>query len=485
MGRNLKDFMLFGKALRIIKYEMYISLQILIVIALLLSCLMYLSESVYNPDYDLWDAIIWTFVKFVDDPADIVDPPCTVFGQIIGTLIGVVGIAIFAVPAGLIGSGFMEAMNERRRQKELKCFRKKMTRAFAVSQGRQLKQYLENLPKDNKQWYSECRFGYINNNVNVAKFQLQGIELRDILDVCKIYPEFRVKNEAMAKSIEDGRDDRYVLEHFPVNRRYGFFANRGSRVTIVSTSSRSELCIGNFSYYLAKFAGFNYISKDFDVADGESYYNNNWKEPSYEGLTLRERLEKGEKVSKSLKAIYDNKTTLRNEFLSDLEFLCKKEGSWVICMLSHIKNQENKIDIHVAHALADGSCSTILSGKETYDQLLVALNKNLQDELQLSVEETTRYPLVKRGAYCNLAYKLQNDGCRCNVLTMRVSSHLMAFNLKMRIAQFIMSRTIHNVLEPQHRLLPKEEDDMNRTKQSCGFMDQEVDRIKETIFESE
>lgn len=200
----------------------------------------------------------------------------------------------------------MDAIAEEKRGKELEVYHKKILRAFSAGTGRSLRSYVEKLPKDEDAWYHGCSFGHVTDNVSVSKFLLKGMELKDVIDVCKKYPEFRVKNEASAISIEDGKEDRFLLEHFPVNRRYGFFANRGSKVTIVSTSSQSELCTGNFSYYLAKFAGFNYISKDFNVADGESYYNNHWNEPFCEGLTLQERIDSGEKVSKDTRKIYED-----------------------------------------------------------------------------------------------------------------------------------------------------------------------------------
>jgi hypothetical protein len=37
-------------------------------------------------------------------------PPITLTGRLIATVIGILGIAIFAVPAGLIGSAFTEVM---------------------------------------------------------------------------------------------------------------------------------------------------------------------------------------------------------------------------------------------------------------------------------------------------------------------------------------------------------------------------------------
>lgn len=471
-----------------IKDALLLSLAIVVALTVVLSFIFYGVENAAQPEVFACysDALVWAYTRYIEGGDGVFDgSPVTVVGKLIASLFGFIGIAVVAIPAGLMGSGFMEAINISRRQKELEGFHKKMVRAFSAGPGQQLKQYLDKLPEDENAWYKGCKFGYINNNVPVAKFQLKGMELKDILDVCKEYPEFRVKNEASAMSVEDGKVDRNMLEHFPVNRRYGFFVNRGSKVTIVSTSSQSELCTGNFSYYLAKFAGFNYISKDFNAADGESYYNNHWKEPFYEGTTLQERIDKGEKVSNEMRKAYKDKATLRNEFLSDLESLCKNEGSWVICILTQVQNQENKVDVHVAHALTDGSFSTILTGQDKYTELLSSLNKNLQEELQLTVEETTRYPLIKRGTYRNLAYKLHDDGCKCNVLTMRVSSHLMEFDVRMRVAQFIMAKTIHDVLEPDHRLLQSEIDDMNRTSRFYGFADQEIDKVKKNLFEAE
>lgn len=485
---EINDFASFYRAFLNTRREMGVSMLILLIITFSLSIMFYLVEHSEQPDvFDgWWSCIVWAYSRYIEGGDGVFDGgPVTVVGRIIAFTLGLIGIAIVAIPAGIIGSGFLDAIAEEKRSKELEGYHKKMLRAFSAGPGRSLRDYLSKLPKDENAWYNGCTFGHVTDNVAVSKFLLKGLDLKDIIDVCKEYPEFRVKNEASAISIEAGKEDRFLLEHFPVNRRYGFFADRGSKVTIVSTSSQSELCTGNFSYYLAKFAGFNYISKDFNVADGESYYNNHWSEPFYEGLTLQERIDSGEKISKELKKIYEDKKSLRDEFMHDLESLCKEEGSWVICILNHIPNQVNKDDIHVAHTLADGTCSTILSDKEKYDELFAALQKNLSDEMQLVVAETSRYPLIKRGNYRNIGYKLHDDGCKCNVLTLRVSANLLQFDVRIRVAEFIMAKTIHDILEPEHRLLPEEIKDMNRTNRFKGYADQKVDTVKKQLFEQE
>lgn len=78
------------------------------VITFFFAILLWIGEGSKNPDFGIGDAIVWTFVKYVEDPADVTTSPVTIFGQFVGTMVGVLGIAIFAVPAGLIGSGLLD-----------------------------------------------------------------------------------------------------------------------------------------------------------------------------------------------------------------------------------------------------------------------------------------------------------------------------------------------------------------------------------------
>ena len=121
---------LFKQAFVKTKRQMLTSVVILIVVTLVFASLMYLAEHLQNPSFSFWDAIKWNFVKYVGDPAEVTEPPVTVFGQIVGTLVGVLGIAIFAVPAGLIGSGLIDAMNDENRENELKELRERIRKAF-------------------------------------------------------------------------------------------------------------------------------------------------------------------------------------------------------------------------------------------------------------------------------------------------------------------------------------------------------------------
>ena len=62
--------------------------------------------------------------------------------KIISFLVGIMGIAIFAVPIGLLSSGFSEAIEKDTRSEELKDYRQRMLKAFKRSPSSDFKAYL-------------------------------------------------------------------------------------------------------------------------------------------------------------------------------------------------------------------------------------------------------------------------------------------------------------------------------------------------------
>lgn len=120
--RYMKSFRLLGDAFRSKRRELWISLQFLCIVTLILSFLLFFVEHQAQPEvYDNgWRSVLWAFMQYIGDPGGFADtPPITFWGRLIAVLVGVMGIAIFAVPAGLIGSGFIETIEESRKQEEL------------------------------------------------------------------------------------------------------------------------------------------------------------------------------------------------------------------------------------------------------------------------------------------------------------------------------------------------------------------------------
>mgnify|MGYP003412785720 FL=1 len=120
--RYMRSFKLLRKAFISKANEMMVSMQFLVIVTLMLSFVMYFYE--HNAQPDVYNnglkSVIWAFAQYIGDPGGFADtPPITPIGGVIACIVGLLGIAIFAVPAGLVGAGFSEVIEEE--QKEKKC----------------------------------------------------------------------------------------------------------------------------------------------------------------------------------------------------------------------------------------------------------------------------------------------------------------------------------------------------------------------------
>ena len=464
--RLFSGFSLFGKAYRATHHEIWVSLKVLAIITIIFASAMFLAERSLNPDYSFWDALVWTFVKYVEDPADIAEAPVTMIGKIVGTLVGVLGIAIFAVPAGLIGSGMMDAMSEDKREEELATFRRRMQKAFRRSSNKGLREYLNTLPDGGGDAFKALNI--VPQRIPVAKMQVrQGMDMKDIIETCKKFKEFRLKNLADAHSADDDAEDRFVVEHFPLNRKYGCCIPRDSKVTIVCTSSFDEVGIGWFTYYFAKMGGFNYISKDVEVDSDEldSFYNLSEK-PLYDKkqLSVYEAMDKKDKDVKEAIEVLKKKNENRKEFLEDLKQLVA-DDSWVIIFTEHLKTKDNQVDFHFADCLKDGSASTV-SDQDAFMRLFEQFTETMKgDFLLTSMLRSPRYPLLKK----NLGYKIRKDIADANVFVLRPSSEMMNFNDRKLAIAYRMATVISQQLDGGRGIQEKDVKDFKETGFGYGI----------------
>ena len=292
--RYMKAFNILSRAIRSKKQEMVVSLQFLAIVTLILSFILFFVEHAAQPEvYDNgWTSVVWAFAQYIGDPGGFADtPPITLTGRLIACIIGILGIAIFAVPAGLIGSAFTEVMDEDKEEEHIRENIDKMAKAFKHIQCRYTKYLIA--PK------------FISVTDLQAK---QRMSLDDIFSAVDNSGYFRLRNLSTTQPIEDRPQDQLVVENYHKNTDYGCCINRNSKITIVSTSSYSEAATGHFAYYLAKMGGFNYVSKEIEVDPNApvTYYN----------IT-------SEDACPNLKA-----------FLDDIKTLAPTKDSWVIFILS-------------------------------------------------------------------------------------------------------------------------------------------------------
>lgn len=439
---------LFMTAFRNTRRQIFVSGIFLVAITCVLTVILYLAESRGDPEFSFWDAFIWPYEKYLGDPGKVVDDPLmSPIGKFIGTLVGIMGVAIFAVPAGLICSGLTDAMDEEKREDELNGFRRRMQKAFRRSANKGLREYLNALPDGGGEAMKALNI--VPQRVKVAKMQTrQGMDMNDIIDTCNKFDEFRLKNLADAHSDEDDAEDRFVIEHFPLNRSYGCFVNRGSKVTIVSTSSFDEVGMGWFTYYLAKMGGFNYLSKELEVDTDEldSFYNLSEK-PLYDKKPLSAY---DEKKDKEAVKILKEKQARRDDFFADLRSAIsspsgggQEEASWVIIITEHLKTKENQTDFHFAYSQKGGKDATI-NDMEAYQQLFEQFDAAMKTDFGLdSVIASPRYPLLKK----NLGYTIRKDIAEVNVFVLRPSSELVNFNDRKLAIAYRMASVISQQLD--------------------------------------
>ena len=344
--RYMKSFRILGDAISSKKKELTVSLAFLSILTVILSFLLYFAEHAAQPELceNGWKTMVWAFAKYLGDPGKIADfPMVTFWGNLIAIIVGVLGIAIFAVPAGLISSGFIEVMDERRKTEETKKNVEKMHLAFERKLDR------------------PTGFQIVPMFVSVADVQSRlKMSENDIFDALANAEDFRLVNLAATQPADQHPEDRLVIEHYQLNRPYGVCIDRGSTVTIVSPSSLVDPIIGFFSYYLAKIGGFNFVSREIgETRPYKSFYLiDKAKEPPF-----------------------------LKEYMEDLNRFATVDGSWIITLLaaSGANEPEYPTQFHFTYGGEKGDETyngenLTIHDIETFDSLYRDLSSRLEKE---------------------------------------------------------------------------------------------------------
>lgn len=432
----MRSFSLFQKAFLATRREIRESIKILILVTIIFAVTMYIAEHSKNPDFSFWDSLIWTFVKYVEDPADIVDAPVTLVGKIVGTLVGVLGIAIFAVPTGLIGSGLMDAMAEEKREKELEEYRGRMRKAFrrVLNKNTQYRVTARRLPVITLQ----------------AK---KGMSEKDIIDTASKFDEFRLRNLATSQTAAEHPQDRLVIELLPLDQQtvdgykiertsYGIKINRGSLVTIIAPTAATENSIGHFAYYLAQFGGFNYVSREFvtDVDEPVSYYTIEGKEDEWE---------------QPLK-----------DFVHDIKSFSASDEKWNVVLIS----SDNVYDtqFHFVHRANEksGLASTTLD-EEKFAALYSDFAAKMQEEFECLSDSDEKYrPVGKKNVGI-----ITGGGAVNNAFTLRISYSVTTWSDSPAPVIVEMAKVLKSQLEKPER--SQFEENPSWKKKGCGYGENE------------
>ena len=351
LTRYSKSFDLFNNALREKKHELLISLQFLLIITIILSLLLFFFEHEAQPEvYDNgFASVAWAFAQYIGDPGGFADtPPVTFWGRAIACVVGVLGIAIVAVPAGIIGAGFTEAIEGERRSETIVENRIKIHNAFE----RKL-----DLPTG---------YQVVLPYRTLVELQARmGLKQDEIIEACEEDPSLRLINLAATIPARYNPVDRLAVEHVYVNTDYGCCIDRGSRMTIISPSGLLDPCTSIFAYYLAKIGGFNFVSREIGArAPYNSYY-----------ILSDSGDEEG-----------------RRHFLADVESLLSRPGAWSVTFNISSGALEPEYDTHIHIGLGGPKGDTTLANHDlvrdmdTFNRFYERLEKDMDADFGLKTD---------------------------------------------------------------------------------------------------
>ena len=413
--RYVKAFNILSRAISSKKDEMWVSVQFLAIITLILSFILFFVEHEAQPDVynNGWKSVVWAFAQYIGDPGNFANtPPITLVGRLIACVIGILGIAIFAVPAGLIGSGFSDIMAKDAEAAKLKNDIERIIHSFKFEKDQHFTQLFA-VPR------------YKDLNTIVTR---QFLTTEDIIKAVEASDCLHLYNMANAMNAEDNPVDRIVVFNYKRNTPYGCCIDRGSKVTIVFTSGNIESCTSWFAYHIAKLGGFNFISKeeDTDPNNPTSYYTIP-HDPKCKHLPL---------------------------FLEDLNRLTARQGSWAIPILGASGPRSRPHQFHFCYNTKKRDASyddpqSKITDYATFDRLYTHLSETLERDFNYKCDKNEYYIVGKQ----NIAHHIKAD----NIFTLRVECFVWLSDFRRMATIKALADGINAIIEPEvEKQLPPE-----------------------------
>jgi voltage-gated potassium channel len=112
--RYSQSLQIMGRVLRAKKEQILVTLFVVVILLVMLSSVMYFVEQSAQPDkFSSIPAAMWWGVSTLTTVGYGDVYPVTSLGKVIGALISLLGIGLFAMPAGILASGFSEEVRTR------------------------------------------------------------------------------------------------------------------------------------------------------------------------------------------------------------------------------------------------------------------------------------------------------------------------------------------------------------------------------------
>jgi hypothetical protein len=215
-------------------------------------------------------------------------------------------------------------------------------------------------------------------------------------------------------------EEKLVVVNYYKNRPYGCCIDRGSRLTIVSTSGPTEPLTSWFAFHIAKIGGFNYVAKEVETNPDNptTYYN----------ITN-----------------IDACPNLR-DFIDDINRLSSRPDSWVITLLGAVTPKTRPTQIHFCYNTNRNDASyddpkAKIQDYNTLDKLYNEIESVMRENLSLNCGKNDWYPIDPK---LNLSSFIE---CK-NAFTIRVRAKSIAVDTTHVYMAKLFADSFNKVFEP-------------------------------------
>ncbi|MSP70279.1 MAG: hypothetical protein EXR20_08405 [Bacteroidetes bacterium] len=263
----------------------------ILLVSMTLSTFIYCAE---KESFDsVWDAFVWSIAKYTEDYPGITDAHVilTKTGKVLCLINGFLGIALFAVPAGLFASSFIDEISKQKESKNNNVNRKKLI------------DYLNKKVPDKYLIISNKRF--LSFDMVKSKLLLTEDEIIKLLrppiggkmGTKKIKDSSftnEYQNQLIWRSAKSNTEnifqDELIIELYKTNTSYGYFNIKPeNKVTLISPSGYIQRFIDHFAFNIYENSpGINYVARNIRIptkdesqvgANFSKFYNDNIEKP--------------------------------------------------------------------------------------------------------------------------------------------------------------------------------------------------------------
>lgn len=401
-----RGFRYFWAGIKAAGKEIWVSLEVLLVLTSMLAILLYFVEHNAQPENysNIWDSFVWSFMGYLGNPGKFAPAdPITLSGRFLWIMISLIKLAIFAIPAGLVAKGFGEASAKDAKEKKDAVNAERIIASIHT--------HCSTLKKVRFWPKKVYRFSELKVNL--------GLNESDIVSAVNSSDKLRLRDLGVCLTNTKGvKPEMLAVEYVYGNNGYGYSTNREegrqlSKVTIVCPIAASQAALGYYGYHLARIGHFNVVINEQLSSNADAKENRCV-------------------VTSILKEQYEDKENYPKlcEYVDDIKELTKDDDNLAVVIRvmespnEEHKHQKMKMVVNVGEKKED---SSLLDATNCDVQKLEAFYKDLHDTMlaEHNIETTIDYDTLPKGSLQNYIHAFNS---KPNVIEIRIAHDYRVFS---------------------------------------------------------